>query len=351
MAALPGEGDRYGRFLLRRELGRAPGGAVFEAYDPDVRDLVALHVRDASEQGGTLYLVTGLAPVGGQEPDELVWEHEGQQLRYTAPEAGPEPAPEPVATEPTVVVERPLVVEPEPTVAVERPLAPEAPAHHARNAVMVGLVLVSLAAIVLGGLAIARLGSEDADQPADTAAEPTAEAAPPSAEVPPAPAPVPAPAATFTCWNGTAVPAADQCPAPSGDRGIDWVFPGVAGENCRPKRQDATPGRSKLVECRFRGDDAVVLLSFWKRTPKATGYFTTRLGLGDPDVKPASIGEVLTWQARVPESYRFRAARLFTSYGYSWQIKARDAELRDRLVASNVLVPRPGEEYFGTPTG
>ncbi len=309
-------------------------------------------MRDASEQGGTLYLVTDLAPVGVEDPDVLVWEHEGQELRYTAPPPlGARAAPL-VEPEPTVVVERELAVEPEPTVVVERPVvAPEPPHHHARTAVMVGLVLVSLVAIVLGGVAIARMGSEDADEPSDAAAAPTTEAAPPTTEAPAAPAPAPAPAATFTCWNGTAVAAAEQCPPPTGDQGIDWVFPGMANENCRPKRQDATPGRSKLVECRFRGDDAVVLLSFWKRTGKATGYFSTRLGLGSPDVKPASIGEVLSWQARVPESYRFRAARLFTSYGFSWQIKSRDAELRDRLIASNVLVPRPSEEYFGTPSG
>lgn len=292
---MPGEGERYDRFFVRRELSRDADGAVFEAYDPQVRDLVALHVREDGA-GGTQFDVTPLGP--------------------------PEPAPEPAA---------------------------EAPLERRRTVLLVALIAAVLALVLGGAVAVTRLvggGTEASADAAPPTAAPTTPAPTPTTAAPPPPSPT----ATFTCWDGQVRAAAAECGTPSGQQGVDWLYPGATDEDCALK-PDSTPGRQTLVECRFRGGDAVVLISLWNSADRAVRYFAERQRLGRPIVADApGDAQLLGWVGEAAGSgLRFRAATLTTPYGYSVFIKARSADLRDRLVFAPALTARPADQYLGVP--
>lgn len=307
VAGIPSAGERYGRFHLRHELSRDADGAVFEAYDPEVRDLVALHVREDGA-GGTLFGVTPLGPAA--------------------------PAPEPTVAVPLATHE-----------------VPEEPLERRRTVLLVALIAAVLALVLGGAVAVTRLVGGGTEPTADAAA-PSTEATPSPTAVAPATAapPPPGPTSTFTCWDGQVRSAAAECGAPSGQPGVDWLYPGAAKEDCALK-PDSTPGRQTLVECRFRGGDAVALISLWNSADRAVRYFADRQGLGRPVVAAApGDAQYLGWVGEEAGSgLRYRAASLTTPYGYSVFIKARSAELRDRLVFARSLAARPADQYLGVP--
>jgi hypothetical protein len=298
---MPGEGERYDRFFIRRELSRDADGAVFEAYDPQVRDLVALHLRDDGAGG----LLVETHPLGG------------------TPAAVPAPAEESA------------------DVAV--------PADRRRAAVLVALLAAVLVLVLAGALAVVRLVGGAAGPAADASAQapsPSASEPAPVTSAPPAPPP---PAPAFRCWDGLVRASAAECGTPNGPAGLTWAFPGTADEDCRPKSEDTTPGRRALVECLFRGGDAVVLLSSWSRPQAGVRYFSERQRLGQAVVADIPGGQALGWVGEVPEGFAYRAALLYTPYAFSVSVKARSAALRDRLIYGATLAPRPLDQWFGVP--
>jgi hypothetical protein len=362
MPGLPREGDRFGRFHLRRLIGRGGRSAVFEAYDPTVRRLVAVKVvlpdpadtaatagtrerfdreaqllerlrsshivlaHDAGKQDDTFYVVTELAPDG----DLSGWLAEDHAL-----------APEP----PSFLSEN-----------FASTSGPERPDVHGRGvdrrSLVIGLVItLALVGIVVGGVAVARGGSgspedekTDGRQPASTPSEQSAPVSPAAEGTAPA-----ATTAGFLCWNGQQVASSDLCRPIRGSRGMDWVFPGMQGQNCRPRTADQTPGRQVLVECFLHDKQVLIHLSQWDRADKGIAHYRSRENLGEPTL--SADGTLYLWNATSPQpDHPYTGVFLWGGHAFSAAIYAASAADLTRVLQDPTLLrPVPDDRYLGTP--
>lgn len=110
-----------------------------------------------------------------------------------------------------------------------------------------GLVAIGLFA----GVGVWLLGSSGDDAPAAAASPSTSAPAPPAQPEPETPTPVAGsaqPPPQARCWDGSVAPGVESCPMPDGAAGLAWVFPQLAGQRCRPPRQNG-PGVVVRVLC------------------------------------------------------------------------------------------------------
>ncbi len=225
-----------------------------------------------------------------------------------------------------------------------------------RGLVMLAVVAIALSAIALGGYAIVS-GGDGTDKPsATTTSKGPADAA--TTPVPTATAGVvggtPTPS-VFTCWDGAVVSSADQCKPPHGTRGIDWVFPGMAGQNCRPKAADNTPGRVELMECYLDDRRVKIHLSLWDGADAGISHYTGQENLGQPQVNTDANGvpTLYGWKGVAQDpAYPYEGVLLWSTHAYSAAVYvASDAELVSVLDHPTLLKPVPDDHYFGTPAG
>ena len=364
MPGLPHEGDLYGRFQIRRLIGRGGISAVFEAYDPTVRRLVALkvvlpgtadivdirqrydreaqllerlrssgivHVHDVGRLDDSLYLVTELGP----DADLLNWlaEHDG----------GPRPEP------------GFLTANFQSSYATTTTAGSSGSSPGLRSLVMLGVVAVALVAAALGGYAIvnAATGTDEPSAstgtskgPADTAATPEPAATATAGVVGATPTPI-----AFTCWDGAEVGSADQCKPPHGTRAFYWIFPGMNGQNCRPRTADNTPGRAELLECFLNDRRVKIHLSLWVSADAGISHYTSQQGLGQPQVNTDANG-VPTRYAWNGVAQRYQGVFLWPTHAYSAAVyAASNAELASVLQHPTLLKPVPDDQYLGHPSG
>jgi hypothetical protein len=366
MSGLPREGDLYGRFRIRRLIGRGGmGAAVFEAYDPTLRRLVALkvvlpgsadmvdvreradreaqllarvrsshivHIHDVGRQDDSVYVVAELAP----DADLFSWlaeEDHGQR---------PEPGFLTANFESSYSS----------TTADGSRKTPDR-----RVLVMLGVVAIALTAIALGGYAIAR-GGDGTDKPSASTASSKGPAEPATTPVSTATAGVVGATQTpsvFTCWDGAVVSSADQCRPPHGTRGIYWVFPGMDGQNCRPRTADNTPGRVELLECYLNDRRVKIHLSLWDGADAGISHYTDQESLGQPQVNTDANGVPILygWQGVAQDpAYPYQGVLLWSTHAYSAAVYvASNAELASVLEHPTLLKPVPDDRYFGTPAG
>ena len=339
-------------------------GAVFEAYDPTVRRLVALKVvlpgtagiadfrerfdreaqiiervrpshvvkvHDVGKQDDTLYFVTELVPDG----DLFTWlaEHDGGH----PPKPGF------------------LTANFESSYATTADSSRTTP--RVRSLVMVGVVAAALIAAGLGGYAIvnAAKGTDNPSPSTGTPKGPAATAATPAAT---ATAGVvggtPTPSA-FTCWNGVEVSSVDQCQPPHGTRAFYWIFPGMDGQNCRPRTADNTPGRVELMECFLNDRRISIHLSLWDSARAGISHYTIQEGLGQPQANTDANGVPILygWNGVAHDpAYPYQGVLLWSTHAYSAAIyTANNAELASLLEHPTLLKPVPDDQYFGRPSG
>jgi hypothetical protein len=337
--------------------------AVFEAYDPTVRRLVAVkvvlpgmtgmvdirerfkreaqllarlrashvvHIHDAGMQDDTLYLVTELVP----DSDLFSW------LAEPDGEHRPEPGFLTANFESSYAS----------TTSDASRRTPDR-----RVLVMLGVVALALIAIALGGYAIVTAGS-DTDNPAPSTGTPKAPSEPATTPDPTATAGVvggtPTPS-TFTCWDGVVVGTADQCKLPHGTRGVDWVFPGMAGQNCRPRKADSTPGRAELMECFLNDRRVKIHLSLWDSAAAGIAHFQESLGQPQTSTDATGVPILYAWNGVAQDAaHPFQGVYLWSTHGYSAAVyAASNAELASVLQHPTLLKPVPDDRYFGTPAG
>jgi hypothetical protein len=226
-----------------------------------------------------------------------------------------------------------------------------------RVLVMVGVVAAALVAIALGGYAIASGGS-DPDEPSASREPSTG-----PAETAAAPDPTPTAgvvggtqtASAFTCWDGAEVGSSDQCKPPHGTRAIYWIFPGMAGQNCRPRTADNTPGRAELVECYLDDRRVRIHLSLWDRADAAISHYTIQEALGQPQVTTDANGipTLYGWNGAAQDpGYPYKGVLLWPTHAYSAAVYvANNAELASVLADPTLLKPVPDDQYLGTPSG
>jgi hypothetical protein len=365
VSGLPHEGDLYGRFQIRRLIGRGGISAVFEAYDPTVRRLVAVkvvlpgtagiadyrerfdreeqilarlrssrvvHIHDVGKQEDSLYLVTELVPEGNL----LNWlaEHDGghrSQPGFLTSNFESSYA--------TTTADSPRMTP------------------GLRSLVMLGVVAVALVAAALGGYAIvnAATGTDQPSASTRTSKEPAATTAAPAATatagvVDGTPTPV-----AFTCWDGAEVGSADQCKPPHGTRAFYWVFPGMAGQNCRPRTADNTPGRAELMECFLNDRRIKIHLSLWVSADAAISHYAIQEGLGQPQASTDANGVPImyAWNGVAQDpAYRHLGVYLWSTHAYSAAVyAASNKELASVLQHPTLLKPVPDDRYFGRPSG
>ena len=336
--------------------------AVFEAYDPTVRRLVALKVvlphpadmagmagtrerldreaqllarlrssnsvlvHDVGKQDDTFYVVTELVPDG----DLSNWLAEDHAM-----------APEP----PSFLSEN--------FASTSGPEGPDVPVRGVdRRTLVIGLVItLALVGIVIGGVTVARGGSGSSEDDNADGRQPTSTPSEQSAPVPPAAegtAPAPT-SAGFLCWNGQQVASSDLCRPIRGSRGMDWVFPGMQDQNCRPRTADQTPGRQVLVECFLHDKQVLIRLSQWDRPDPGIAHYTSRENLGAPTL--SADGTLYLWNATSQEpDYPYRGVFLWLGHGFSAAIYAASAADLTRVLQNPTLLkPVPDDRYLGTP--
>ncbi len=339
-------------------------GAVYEAYDPTVRRLVALkvvlpgtaeiadfrerfdreaqiiarvrpshvvQVHDVGRQDDTLYFVTELVP-------------DGDLFGWLAEHGGGHP-PEPGF----------LTANFESSYATPADTSRETPG--LRSLVMVGVVAAALVAAVLGGYAIVNAadGTDGPSPSTGTSKGPEATAAAPAAT---ATAGVvggtPIPGA-FACWDGAAVSSVDQCQPPHGSRAFFWIFPGMDGQNCRPRTADGTPGRAELMECFLNDRRIVIHLSLWDSANAGISHYTIQEGLGQPQANTDASGvpTLYAWNGVSQDpAYPYKGVFLWSAHAYSAAVyAASNAELASVLQHPTLLRPVPDDQYFGRPSG
>ncbi len=227
-----------------------------------------------------------------------------------------------------------------------RPAAASGNRSESRTLLIALVVGLSLVAIALGGVAIAKSGSDGSPKSAADTDAPNSEAADP-----PTDAPVPQGTAGevsdgFTCWDSRQVDTPDQCKEPHGIRGMTWIFPGTAGENCRPKLGDSTPGRLELMTCYL--DDRAIQLNFsrWSDTQAGISHYSDQENLGEPAVQ--TDGSVYGWSGTSSQpGYPYKAAYLWTRHSISVSVYATTASGLSDALGSPIIQPVPDDRYYG----
>ena len=345
-------------------IGRGGMSAVFEAYDPTVRRLVALKVvlpdpadmagiagtrerfdreaqmlarlrsshsvlvHDVGKQDDTFYVVTELVPDG----DLSNW----------------------LAEDPAMAPEPPSFLS-ENFASTSGPEGPDVPVRgFDRRTLVIGLVItLALVGIVLGGVTVARGGSgsaeddkADSPQPASTPSEQSAPVSPAAEGTAPAPT-----TAGFVCWNGQQVASSDLCRPIRGSRGMDWVFPGMQNQNCRPRTADRTPGRQVLVECFLHDKQVLIRLSQWDQPDPGIAHYTSQENLGQPTV--SADGTLYAWKGTsLQPDHPYQGVFLWVGHAYSAAVYASsEAELVSIVDHPTLLKPVPDDRYLGTPAG
>jgi hypothetical protein len=202
---------------------------------------------------------------------------------------------------------------------------------------VVALVLVAVVvAVVLLVTGVDDDEQSPAREPAGSTSAPASASASPSA------------AATYTCWDGTAVADLAQCSAPSGEAGLRWVFPGLADARCG-KASAGGPGVTTRVLCVYRladGSRAQVGLFAWASVAEGQAFYDGQ-GLQRDAADGTASAEVVTWIAT--EGSRAKLATMYADAPFSATVTypaAGALSEEDRAALS----PRPVGELTGVAT-
>lgn len=213
---------------------------------------------------------------------------------------------------------------------------------------LVGLVVaLSLIAIVLGGVVIARSGSNSSPRAtAGTAASGTPTPDLSKSDAPASQSDNNQVSDGFICWDSRQVDSPDQCKEPHGFRGMTWIFPGTTGQNCRPKLADSTPGRLELMTCYL--DNRTIQLNFsrWSSTQAGIDHYSDQENLGEPATEPD--GSLYGWSGVSSRpGYPYKGAYLWTRHSISVSVYATTPSGLTETLGSPITQPVSDDRYYG----
>jgi len=206
-------------------------------------------------------------------------------------------------------------------------------------AVLGGVVAI---AIFAGG-GVWLLSGSGEEEPA--AAEPTSAAPsePESAPASPSSTPVAAspPAAPARCWDGAEAPTVAECSLPEGAAGLAWLFPQVAGQQCRPPKPAGAGVVLRLLCSTKLPDGTKVQLGYyqWESVPAADAYYDAQA------LDRADGSGFHGWSAKIGE--RTKAAVLYADAPYSRTLVYRTASGGSAELQH--IQPRPPDQVRGEP--
>ena len=146
-----------------------------------------------------------------------------------------------------------------------------------------------------------------------------------------------APAAAYTCWDGAAADVLEDCTTPSGEAGLQWVFPAIAQARCG--QAAAAGGATTRVLCIARLEGTKVQLGFfeWPAVPQGLAFYDGQ-GLS----RTEATDGVVRWTGPGKAATMYAAAPFSVTVTYP-----EDAGLSpDQLAA---FEPRPAAELTGVP--
>lgn len=152
--------------------------------------------------------------------------------------------------------------------------------------------------------------------------------------------------AGYTCWNGGAAQAPEECDLPRGEQGLAWVFPSLDTSECR----DPAPDRSgpTKVECRAWVGGTPVTIRYGKVGTVEGGrtYFKRTYADGARAESKAPDGSVnrYVWRLREPtRSGTWSLTSMYREHPFFVTVEAPTAKVRDRAFRRLVEMRDPAE--------
>ncbi len=185
-------------------------------------------------------------------------------------------------------------------------------------------------------------GSEDSGDAGDAADEPTAT---PGTDAP-TPASTPSPAGA-RCWDGTTATSVDLCSRPEGLAGLSYVFPSMAGQDCRDITGAAhAPGRKLLLQCfDYLPDGTQIKINYsqWGSVRNGTEHYTGK-GLVSSEVSGVYVF------TGVADDGQYNTVGLYVKEPYSISLYAPTQSAMTE-VGAMIEPARPADQVRGEPLG
>ena len=194
-------------------------------------------------------------------------------------------------------------------------------------AVLVLVALLLLTGVVIGAVLV--LGGDDTDRAGDDEGrdsspsaeqDPSSDGDPTPSGSPSDPVPSPetsssAPVARFRCWDGAEVVSLSECTQPAGRPGLEYVYPSMAGQDCRSIDSSDVIGQVLLVQCvDYLEDGSPVTIDYalWETVAAAVAHYD------EEGLTRAETSEVYGWSGLTRDGYNavglYKSDPLSTSY-------------------------------------
>lgn len=249
----------------------------------------------------------------------------------------------------------------QPLVAASGPTAPglDRRPRGSRTGVRVAVIAGLTLALLAGGLAAWFVTRDDDQVPeADrvASASPTAGASPtaPTTAAEPEPeseaetAPAARPGAR--CWDDSTASDVEACSSPSGRRGLEWVFPSMATQECADLKARSGSPRVQLWECfATLSDGTPVRINYAQWDSVTQGYDHFSDFLGRPVEVTNRFGELALYRWNGEVEGEHERAVIDARVPFSVAVFVSDPAQREPAFEQLVRL-RPGDQFRGVAT-
>jgi len=217
----------------------------------------------------------------------------------------------------------------------DRTASSSAPAARRRRTTAVAVVGVAVGAIVLAatGWLVRGPGDAPASQGDDSRSQAT---------------PSPSAASARRCWDGTAARQGADCPAPSGLRGLQWVYPSFKHDraDCRRVKQPLSPRKLRAYFCPFNADnpDEGVRYSEWVSASAASEIITRDFRPWTEDLEPAGSPWSVWVREDRDEQGWFSSAVAYRDWPFSAEVLS-NTRRGATLACNNIIKLREPDTY------
>lgn len=160
----------------------------------------------------------------------------------------------------------------------------------------------------------------------------------------------PSPPDGARCWDGSGAPAVDDCPYPSGQAGLEWVFPSMAEQVCTDVKALTGSPRVEFWECYdYLEDGTEVRLNYsqWSAISQGRSHFENFLGEAEEVTNKDDEPALYRWNGIVEGEYE--RAVLDAREPFSVAVFVPYPEQRSEAFEQLVRL-RPGTQFLGVPT-